>query len=207
MEPYCKLLTIIRFCSCKKQKWDESIIKYSIYEHKHSRNCGMRLVPGLCGRRFDVSHDDTLRTEHKTQRHFSQTHFCSNSPPFQAPMRRPQVEENGFIEFISPKTAISVLIALGNEVLVTLTGQRSPGFSSGTCACGTAPPGAPGTAESWPAGGRGAPGGQWHWPAPADPASACGPRSPSAPGTPADRRDKITHEWPANALLQPKHGH
>ncbi len=31
-----------------------------------------------------------------------------------------------------------------------------------------APPGAPGTAESWPAGGRDAPGDRWHWPAPAD---------------------------------------
>lgn len=104
-------------------------------------------------------------------------------------------------EFISPKTALSVLL----WVLSTLAGRKSHcfsgsfslrrrrvdggDFSSGTCACGTAPLGAPGTAESWPAGGRGAPGGRWRSLAPAGLASACGPESPSAPGTPADKQD------------------
>uniref|UniRef100_A0A3Q3E6W4 Uncharacterized protein n=1 Tax=Hippocampus comes TaxID=109280 RepID=A0A3Q3E6W4_HIPCM len=51
-------------------------------------------------------------------------------------------------------------------------------ISSGTCACGTAPPGGPGTEVSRSAAGRGAPEGLWHWPAPGGPESTYGPESP-----------------------------
>lgn len=58
------------------------------------------------------------------------------------------------------------------------------GISSETCACGTAPPGAPGTAWSRSAGGRGVLAGLWRWPAPLGLGSTYGPGSPSTPGRP-----------------------
>ena len=62
-------------------------------------------------------------------------------------------------------------------------GSRSPrGVSNGTCACGTAPPVGPGTEVSRSAAGRGAPAGQWRWPAPGGPELAYGPESLSELG-------------------------
>lgn len=57
-------------------------------------------------------------------------------------------------------------------------------ISSGTCACGTVPPGAPGTARSRSVGGRGVLAGLWRWPAPLGLGSTYGPGSPSTPGRP-----------------------
>lgn len=57
-------------------------------------------------------------------------------------------------------------------------GEREPrGVSSGTCACGTVPPAGPGTEVSRSAAGRGAPAGQWRWPALGGLESAYGPGS------------------------------
>lgn len=49
--------------------------------------------------------------------------------------------------------------------------------SSGTCACGTAPPTGPGIEVSRSAAGRGAPAGRWHWLALGGPGSASDPGS------------------------------
>lgn len=57
-------------------------------------------------------------------------------------------------------------------------GEREPQrVSNGTCVCGTAPPVGPGTEVSHSAAGRGAPAGQWRWPALGGPESAYGPGS------------------------------
>lgn len=57
-------------------------------------------------------------------------------------------------------------------------GEREPqGVSNGTYAYGTAPPVGPGTEVSHSAAGRGAPAGQWHWPALGGPESTYGPGS------------------------------
>lgn len=66
----------------------------------------------------------------------------------------------------------------GQVSLKVGVGERNPhGVSIGTCACGTAPQAGPGTEVSRSAGGRGAPAGQWRWPALEGPESACGPES------------------------------
>lgn len=55
--------------------------------------------------------------------------------------------------------------------------QEPPGISSGTCACGTAPPVGPGTEVSRSAAGRGAPASRWRWPSLRGLESAFGPGS------------------------------
>lgn len=64
------------------------------------------------------------------------------------------------------------------EVGGSVLGTSYPiGVSSGTCACGTAPPVGPGTELSHSAAGRGVPADQWHLPALGGPESAYGPES------------------------------
>lgn len=66
----------------------------------------------------------------------------------------------------------------GHVSLKVGVGELDPHrVSNGTCACGTAPPVGPGTEVSHSAAGRGAPAGQWRWPALEDPESAYGPGS------------------------------